>query len=291
MPSLATALQRIACADHDHAMPPHRQTSLRCPIRCPSYAIHCHCNPVLCRGIPSPTSAIAQPNCSMPPRRVLLRIPSPALLVLIYPSPPLLNAKLSFPLPARCPAFPVFSRPLLCTPVLCPRHATPCHAFAPQCNADAQQCHAFASALRCDALPLLFAAMQCHAPALLFMTHAPQINPAPFRCHSILCIPIAWKCLAMPALRQTLPSQSQSSPSPCFASHRPRIAGPSIAVTVLFPAEPPLRLATQATAAPCPAVPPLSGAPPRFCLPVLIPALAPHCGASDCRRFPGQSFA
>ena len=195
MPSLATALQRIACADHDHAMPPHRQTSLRCPIRCPSYAIHCHCNPVLCRGIPSPTSAIAQPNCSMPPRRVLLRIPSPALLVLIYPSPPLLNAKLSFPLPARCPAFPVFSRPLLCTPVLCPRHATPCHAFAPQCNADAQQCHAFASALRCDALPM-------HRKSIPRPSVAIRCYASPLLGNALQCPRFAKHCLRSPNHRR-----------------------------------------------------------------------------------------
>lgn len=176
------------------------------------------------RSLPKPRLAIRRPCAAKPffaaaPRPASHSFALAALLMLSYPSPSLLNAKLIFPLPARCPAFPVFSRPVLCSPVLCPRHATPCHAFAPLCTADAQQCHA--SALRCDALPLLSAAMQCHAPALLFMTHAPQINPAPFRCHSILCIPFAW----------ARPCNARASPITAFAV-------PIIAVTMLCVASP-----------------------------------------------------
>lgn len=238
------------------------------PKLCNSLPPHCHA--VLCRGIPSPTSALAQPNRSLPPRRVLLRIPSPlprfsclATLrrrcpYLIRASPPLSNAKLIFPLPARCPAFHVFSRPVLCTPVLRPRHATLCHASA-------LLRHAVPTPS--NTTPSLCVALRCFA-------HAPQINPAPFRCSPLLCVPFAWLCIAMPALRQSLPSQSQSSPSPRFASHRPRVAGPSIAA-----------------AAPCHAKPPLSGAPPRLRSSVLIHALAPPSVAPHCRRFSGQSFA
>lgn len=167
-------------------------------------------------------------------------------------------------------------------PMPAPRDAMPCLCVAPPCSADAQQCHAFASALRCDALPLLFAAMQYHAPALLFMTHAPQIKPAPFRCSPLLCVPIAWQCLAMPALRQSLPSRCQSSPLPCVAEHSPRIAGPSIAVTVLSPASPPRCLPPQshrrafprsATAFRRSAPPSLVCAHPRPCAALRCPAL------------------
>ena len=171
-----------------------------------------------------------------------------------YPSPSLSNAKLIFPLPARCPAFPVFSRPVLCHSGLCPRHATLCHAFAPQCNADAQQCHA--SALRCDALPM-------HRKSIPRPSVAIRSYASPLLGNALQCPRFANHCLP-------------------GANHRPRIAGPSIAVTVLFPAEPPLRLATQshrralhrsATAFRRSALPSLVCAHPRPCAALRCPAL------------------
>jgi len=255
------------------------------PKLCNSLPPHCHA--VLCRGIPSPISAYAQPNRSLPPRRVLLRIPSPALLVLIYPSPSLSNAKLIFPLPARCPAFPVFSRPVLSSPCLCPCHATLCHAFAPQCNADAQQCHAFASALRCDALPM-------HRKSI------PRPSVA-IRCYAS---PLPGQGLAMPALRQSLPSQFQTSParchplpSPCFSPHRRRRAFPRKATAFrrsalpsLFSAHPRPCAALLRVALPAPSWSILRLAARRLAM--LRPCAPGHfiAGAHPALRFPSAAL-
>lgn len=203
-----------------------------------------HCHAVLCRGIPSPTSAKAPPRHSSPLRsqtvlcrRCLLRFPSPALL----------NANLIFPLPARCPAFPVFSRPLLCTPVLCPRHATLCHAVA-------QQCHASASALRCDALPM-------HRKSIPRPSAALRCYASPLPGYALPCPRFANHYLrrAKQSRRHALRRIARAVlghplPSPCFSPLSRRCALPRKAIAERCPALPPLCLPPQCHR--CPALRP-----------------------------------
>ena len=93
------------------------------------------------------------------------------------------------------------------------------------------------------ALPLLSAAMR---PLCLAMhSHA---RASPITAFAVPIIAVTTLCVASPARCHPLPS-------PCFSPLSRRCAFPR-----------------KATAAPCPAVPPLSGAPPRLRSPVLIHA-------------------
>ncbi len=169
---------------------------------------------------------------------------------------------------------------------------------------------------RRPAMPRLCASMQCRrnamprlCVALRCFAHAPQINPAPFRCHPMLCIPFAWHCIAIPALRQALPSLTTCSSAQCLRSpnHRRRHALRRIARAVLghtlpSPCFSPHRrrcaLPRKAIAERCPALPSLICAHPRPCaalmrvaLPTLSWSILRLDSAALGHASPGQRFA
>lgn len=130
--------------------------------------------------------------------------------------------------------------------------------------------HCLCVALRV-AIPCLCVALRCFA-------HAPQIKPAPFRCHSILCIPVAWarpcNARASPITAFAVPNIARALlghplPSPCFSPLSRRCALPR-----------------RAIAERCPALPPLCLPPQCHRFPALRPAFARLCSSTPLRRPP-----